>query len=119
MRGVWAVLAVIVIGGLAVAQTNVSGNWSFKINNPQGTNEPTMTLEQEGDAITGTMRRGSGEIPVAGTISGSGITLSYEINAPQVGQLTIALIGTVDGSEMTGTMSFSGQEGGSVTAVKN
>ena len=116
-----AVAALITLCGglLAIAQTDVSGSWTLTITSEVGSNDTPMVLEQEGDMLKGTIGAAETEAPVEGTITGNDITLTYEVDAPQVGPLTLSFTGTVDGSNMKGTVDFGGLASGSWTAVKN
>ncbi len=113
----FTVAVLITLGGglLAIAQTDVSGSWTLTITSDQGANPSPMMIEQEGDMLKGTI----GEAPLEGSITGSDIKLSYEIDAPQIGPLTLSLTGMVDGSDMKGTVDFGGFASGSWTAVKD
>ena len=118
LRSLTVAVLITVAGGLfaiAHVQTDVSGNWTLTIISDQGSNPAPMMLEQEGDMLKGTI----GEAPVEGTITGNDITLSYEIDAPQIGPLTLSLTGMIDGSDMKGTVDFGGFASGSWTAVKD
>ena len=116
LRSFIAVVLIALGGGLvAIAQTDVSGSWTLTITSDQGSNPSPLMLEQEGEMLTGK----AGEAPVKGTITGNDITMTYDIDAPQIGALTLTFTGMVDGSDMKGTVDFGGFASGSWTAVKN
>ena len=117
MLRTFTVAVLITLGGglVAIAQTDVSGSWTLTITSDQGSNPSPLMLEQEGEMLMGT----AGEAPVKGTITGNEITMTYEIDAPQIGALTLTFTGMVDGSDMKGTVDFGGFASGSWTAVKN
>ena len=110
-----AVLITLGCGLLAIAQTDVSGSWTLTMTSPEGSNDAPMTLEQDGDMLTGTF----GEQPIEGTVTGSDIKWTAEIENPQIGALTLTFTGMVDGSDMKGEVDFGGFASGSWTAVKN
>ena len=111
-----ALLAVFCAAGLAAAQADVSGSWSFTTENPQGTNTRSMELEQDGDTLTGTTTGDNGvTASVSGTISGNKVELAYDVPAG----ITVTMSGTVDGTSMRGSVSYGGQGEGSFTASKN
>ena len=114
-----AVLVTLCGGLLAIAQTEVSGAWTLTIDAGQGANDAPMVLEQDGDMLKGTFGTAEAEGPVEGTITGSDITLTVEIDAPQVGPMTLSFTGMVDGSNMKGTVDFGGFATGNWTAVKD
>ena len=114
-----AVLITLYGGLLTIAQTDVSGTWTLTIDAGQGANDTPLVLEQDGDMLKGTAGAADTEAPVEGTITGNDITMTHEIDAPQVGPMTLSFTGMVDGSNMKGTVDFGGFASGSWTAVKN
>ena len=118
LRSLTVAVLITVCGGLAIAQTDVSGSWTLTIDAGQGgANDTPMMLEQDGDRLTGTYGAADAESPIEGT--DSDITFTSEIDAPQVGPMTLSFTGTVDGSSMKGSVDFGGFIQGSWTAVKN
>ena len=69
--------------------------------------------------LKGTYGAAEAEAPLEGTIAGSEITFTSEIEAPQVGPMTLTFTGMVDGTDMKGTVDFGGFASGSWTATKN
>lgn len=118
-RSIAAILLAVSCGAaLAVAQADVSGSWTFEIENPQGSTTRSMDLEQDGNALTGTTTGDTGSTAdVSGTVDGNAVELTYEV--PALGGLAVTMTGTVDGSTMSGTMDFGGQGAGSFTARKD
>ena len=114
-----AVLITLSGGLLAIAQTDVSGAWTLTIDAGQGANDAPMVLEQDGDMLKGTFGTAETETPVEGTITANDITLTVDIDAPQVGPMTLSFSGMVDGSNMKGTVDFGGFAIGNWTAVKD
>ena len=106
-------------GLLVIAQTDVSGSWTLTIDAGQGANETPMMIEQDGDMIKGTYGAGDMESPIEGSITGSDITFTSEIDAPQVGPMTLSFSSMVDGSNMKGIVDFGGFASGNWSAVKN
>lgn len=111
-----ALLAVCYAAGLAIAQADVSGSWSFTTENPQGTNTRSMELGQDGNTLTGTTTGDNGATAsVSGNVEGNEVVLIYDVPAG----ITVTMTGTLDGSNMRGTVSYGGQGEGSFTARKN
>ena len=55
LRSLTVAVLITVCGGLAIAQTDVSGSWTLTIDAGQGgANDTPMMLEQDGDRLTGT-----------------------------------------------------------------
>lgn len=87
---------------------NVAGTWNLAMETPQGTSTPTLVLQQQGEALTGTYTGRAGELPVTGTIKGSAIAFSVTINA-QGQQLVLGFSGTVEPADsMKGAVDFGG-----------
>ena len=111
-------LALVFGGSLALAQTDVAGDWTFTISSDQGTNDAEVSIMPDGETLKGTLASPQGELPFEGTVSSSDITLTAEIDA-QGQLLVIDFNGTVDGSNMEGTVNFGDFASGDWTAVKN
>ena len=90
-------------GGTAPA--SVAGTWAITTNSPQGAMEGTMTVQQNGNAFTGTMSsQMMGSTAISdGAISGKKVTWSITVTFG--GQsFTISYAGEVEGTKMTGTV---------------
>ena len=109
-----AVLASVVVA----AQTDVTGSWDMTINTDQGALPGTLTLQQDGEALSGSLISDQGTIEFdGGTVSENKLEWVVEIDAG--GQfIEIAMSGVVDGDMMTGTMDFGGYGGGDWTAKR-
>ncbi len=88
------------------------------VSTDQGSIPTTLTLVQEGEALGGAMASDQGTVEFdGGTITGN--TLAWVIEVDGGGQFfEIAMNGTIDGEEMTGTADFGGQTGGDWTAKR-
>ena len=84
---------------------DVSGTWLMTVETQAGTGNPTFTLKQEGDKVTGNYKGQLGEAPVTGTMKGNELALSYKINA-QGTDLVVKYTGTVDGKNISGKVSL-------------
>lgn len=67
----------------------------------------TLTLQQDGSKLTGTLKGQRGEAPVTGTISGNNISFSVTRSTPN-GDMKIDYTGMVSGDTMKGTMAVRG-----------
>jgi hypothetical protein len=87
---------------------DLSGVWDFSVELDNGqSGSPTFTLRQEGEKITGTYKGPLGEAPVAGTVKGADVTLSYKIHA-QGNDLEATYSGKLTAKDsMAGTVKFS------------
>ncbi|HQU90738.1 MAG TPA: hypothetical protein PLK77_00500 [Pyrinomonadaceae bacterium] len=100
-------LGLLFAGGTS-AQTSVAGEWDGSFNTPGGERPFKFVLVVDGEKLTGTAKRPSGDVPLTGTIKGDLINFAYTIN---YGGHDLALIysGKVSGDSMSGTISFGGQ----------
>jgi hypothetical protein len=84
------------------ADANVAGTWTMSVVTAQGARESTLTLVQQGTALTGMIKGARGENPITGTVAGNEVKFSYTLNM-QGNEIKIDYEGTVTGSDMTGT----------------
>ena len=97
---------------------NITGMWDFKVETPNGTGNPTFTLKQDGENLTGTYKGQFGESPVTGTVKGSDVKISLKINA-QGQDVNITYTGKIDGKDsMGGKVSLGDFGEGTWTAKK-
>jgi hypothetical protein len=95
---------------------DLSGIWIFTVVTENGTGTPTVTLTQDGDAITGTYSsQRMGTRRLAGTVKGD--TLTFRLAADPSADVTMTFIGTIqpDGS-LEGFVDFGGMGGANFTA---
>jgi len=101
----------------AFAQTNVSGDWDFTINSPQGSNTTRVTLKQDAEKLSGLFKSPAGELPFTGTMDGSDMKFTFTINFQGM-PLDIAMTGKVDGDSIAGKANFGGFVDGDWTAKR-
>ncbi len=109
--GILATAIVITLAGAveASAQTDLSGDWIFAVTTDTGTTYPEVTLEQDGETLTGHYSSEAlGEADLSGSLMGSEMTFSF--SADLQGQLApVVYTGTVgENGEITGTMDIAG-----------
>ena len=98
---------------------SVDGTFKLTVNTPMGTQTPTLTLKEDGGALSGTIDGQAGKQAFSGgTVDGNKASWEMTINA--MGQdITLSCTATVDGDSITGSMStpmgaadFTGQREG-------
>ncbi len=107
----------IIFAGTASAQTSVAGDWDGSFNTPGGARPFKLVLVVDGEKLTGTAKRASGDVPITGTIKGDVINFGYTINYGGK-DLTLTYSGKVVGDSMSGTVSFGGNAEESWSAKK-
>lgn len=100
-----AVLAFVAVGAAQEKPANVAGKWEMTWEGPRGTQTSTLTLEQDGDKLKGTMSGRRGDTPITGMVKGKSVTITVERETPN-GKFTQEFKGTVDGSTMKGTLTM-------------
>ena len=60
----------------------VAGTWDMAIEGQQGTFNQTLTLEQDGATIKGTLKGRRGDSPVEGTVTGNKLTFTVKRDTP-------------------------------------
>jgi hypothetical protein len=102
-----ALLALLTILGCALpltaGQGPANGEWQMSFVSPNGPQELTVYLSQEGPRLTGHISSEYGEYPVRGSVDGQNVTLSWTI-VEQGKELAITANGKLDGDSMTGTI---------------
>lgn len=89
------------------AQKSVAGEWDGALNTPGGPRPFKLVFQVDGEKLTGTAKRSSGDVPVTGTIKGDVITFEYTVSYND-NALTLSFSGKVTGDNMSGTVSFGG-----------
>ena len=103
----------------ASAQTSLSGAWTFTVESDAGITYPAVTLEQDGETLTGHYSSENlGENDLTGTVSGSEIKIMFSADLGGM-VLDVVYTGTIDEDGMiSGTLDIGGLGGGTFTAVK-
>jgi hypothetical protein len=83
--------------------SKVAGSWEMTSEGPQGMVTQTLTIEQDGSKIKGTIKGQRGETPFEGAIDGNKISFTVKRQTPN-GDITIEYSGTVDGDSIKGTV---------------
>lgn len=95
--------------GTAYAQkSTVAGDWDGSFNTPGGARPVKFVFKVDGEKLTGTAKRSSGDVPLTGTIKGSDINFSYTVDY-NGNSLTLMFSGKVSGDNISGSVSFGGQ----------
>ena len=96
----------LICGGRAMAAdepATVAGTWEMSSTSPRGTMTQTLTIQQDGSTIKGTMKGQCGEVPFEGSVTGNKISFTIKRETPN-GTFTMEYAGTVDGDSIKGTI---------------
>lgn len=91
----------------SIAQKSVTGEWDGAFETPGGPRPFKLVLKVDGEKLSGTAKRSSGDVPISGTVKGNDITFSYTINY-NGNDLTMSFSGKISGDTMSGSVSFGG-----------
>jgi len=102
--------AMFIVGGTNVSAQakSVAGEWNASMNTPGGTRPFDLIFKVDGEKLSGTVKRASGDAALSGTIKGDDIQFSYTISY-NGNNLTLSMTGKVKGDNITGTVYFSAE----------
>lgn len=97
---------------------DVAGAWALTVETAQGTGNPSVTLKQDGEKLTGTYSSQIfGEQEVTGSIKGNAITFSFT-GAIEGNTFTVTYSGTVEKDTMKGKVTLGDVGEGTFTGKK-
>jgi hypothetical protein len=100
------------------AKVDVTGKWAFSVETAAGSGNPTLTMKQDGEKVTGHYSGQLGESDFTGTVKGNAIYIKFAIDV-QGNNLEYIYDGTVDSKDtMKGKVSIVGLGDGTFTAKK-
>lgn len=92
--------------GVANAQDDsVAGEWNAAMSHPGGVSNFKIIFKVDGEKLTGTVKRSSGDSPLEGTVKGNDLQFSYSI-VYGGNTLTMSMTGKRDGDKMSGLVFF-------------
>ncbi len=109
-------LSLTLVAGVTWA-ADVTGTWTMAVETQGGTGNPTFTLKQDGEKVTGQYKGQLGEAPVTGTMKGNELAITYKISAQGM-DLVVTYTGTVDGNNIKGKLSLGDLGEGTFTGTK-
>ena len=114
-----AALAVICATGAAAQTADVAGDWDLAVDVMGTVTTPSMTITQDGEAITGHYSSATlGEVDFEGTVSGSQVVFVLEADVQgQALSVTYNLTLNPDGI-LTGTIDLGGLASGTVRGTR-
>jgi hypothetical protein len=111
------IMAGLIITTSAAAQS-VSGAWDGSMNTPGGARPVILTLVQDGEKLTGTVKRPTGDVPLEGTIKGSEVKFRYMITYGG-NPIAMAVTATLTGAnDMKGSVNIADQVNEEFTAKR-
>jgi hypothetical protein len=97
------------------AKPDVTGTWQFNVQTSAQSGTPTIVLKQNGEALTGEYQGQYGSSPLKGTIKGSDLTFTFDIDI-QGTPLHVVYTGTAEQDAMKGRVAYGDVAEGVFTA---
>lgn len=86
---------------------DVDGSWNTMVQSPMGNQEATLSIVSDGDSFTGSYASPLGSMPIKdGKISGNQLDWAIDMTVPM--PMTLTCTATVNGDELTGTVTAGG-----------
>lgn len=82
---------------------NLAGNWQLTVESAMGKRTPTLVLQQQGSALTGTYTGQFGTAPVTGTVTGKTFRFSFTARA-MMREMHVTYEGKVEGNALSGAI---------------
>jgi hypothetical protein len=92
-------------GSLMAQAKTIAGEWDAAMNTPGGVRNFKIVFKVEGEKVTGTVKRATGDVALVGTIKGNDLQFSYVVRYND-NDLTLSMTGKVDGDSIAGTVAF-------------
>ena len=97
--------------------SDVVGTWDTVTNTPLGQQKATITLQADGDALTGTMAGAQGTVDIKnGAVDGNKATWSVDITNPM--PITLEFSVTADGDSLSGNVKLGAFGSATVTGTR-
>ena len=94
------------------------GNWNLVVSTPMGERRATLSLKSDGGTLTGSqMADGNTAEIFDGTVNGNQLSWKVSISDPM--PLTLEFNGTVDGDEVTGSVTLGNFGSSSFSGTRN
>lgn len=109
--------AVFIALALPLAAADLTGVWNVEVDIAGNTGNPTITLKQDGNALTGSYKGLLGEAQLKGTVDGTKVR--WEFAADYDGnKFNVVYTGVVENDVIKGKIDFGGQAEGTFTAKR-
>jgi hypothetical protein len=67
----------------------------------------SASLKQDGEQVTGVVKSPLGDVPVAGTMTGTTLKLEFKAATPQ-GEMTVSMVGELGANGLSGKTAVAG-----------
>ena len=94
----------------------MTGTWAIEAHHAAGTSNPTATITQTGEKLSGKYVGSYGDSDLTGSIKGREFTFTVEIGTEQ--KVRVVYTGTLDGDAIKGTLSMGEMGEGTFTGKR-
>jgi hypothetical protein len=91
-----------------VAAQGITGEWDASMNTPGGTRTFRIQFKQDGEKLSGVVKREAGDSPLEGTVTGSTVKFAYTISYGG-NPILMSMTATLAGDEMKGQVDIASQ----------
>jgi hypothetical protein len=117
MKQLMLAVAVSMVSLSTAAAQSVAGEWDAAMNTPGGARPFKVVFVQQGETLSGTVKRPTGDVPLEGTIKGTAVKFRYMINY-NGNPIAMEVTSTLAGDEMKGSVDIAGQMQEAFTAKR-
>ena len=108
MRNTLATAVTILVMVLAApVLAGINGTWDFVFDTEAGERRASITLQADGEKVTGKVAGESGEAKITGSVSGDKIHIEFPYYSEEAGvEAVVKIDGAVSGDKITGRWEF-------------
>jgi hypothetical protein len=117
MKQLMLTVAMSVVTLSTAAAQSVAGEWDAAMNTPGGARPFKVLFVQQGETLSGTVKRATGDVPLEGTIKGTAVKFRYMISY-NGSAIAMEVTSTLAGDEMKGSVDIAGQMQEAFTAKR-
>ena len=122
LRFVLAAAAVVALfsadGSAQAAKVDLTGKWLFTVDTGAGSGTPTITLQQQGETLTGHYSGQLGEADLKGSVKGQEVAFMFSVDAQGV-KLDCTYTGSIENKDsLKGKVDIAGFATGTFTAKR-
>ncbi len=100
-------------------RVNAIGSWTLAVDLGKGNTAATLTLQQEGDSLRGSIQGSLGSADIANASLSPAGEVRFTVRVTTEGQTSEAsFVGTITGNEMRGTVTIEGRPPGSFSGTR-
>ena len=112
------IAAASIVAAAQAARIDLTGTWVFTVDTSAGSGTPTITLKQDGDALTGHYSGQLGEADLTGSVKGGELVFKFTAEVQGL-KLVCTYTGTVENKDaLKGGVDIAGLGAGTFTAKR-